>query len=182
MNFLDYSGSISIDGVDIARIPRHTLRSRITTITQDSIELDGSLRYNLLPFKLNRSEGDQNLYDEDVVDVLSRVRLWEYVASHGGLNTSMVDLAFSSGQKQLISIARAVLHHRLTQTNIVLMDEATSNLDLDTDRHIQKEVFAEIFGKCTVLMIAHRLETIRTEDVSLFVEMAEGTITRVSKS
>lgn len=167
--------------MNIAKVPRHILRSQITTITQDSVELDGSLRYNLLAFKLARSEGDQTLYDADVVEVLSRVHLWEYVTLHGGLDAAMSDLAFSSGQKQLMSIARAVLHHRLTGTKIVLMDEPTSNLDLDTDRHIQKEIFADIFGECTVLMVAHRLETLRADGAYLVVEMADGAINRVTR-
>lgn len=182
LNFLEYSGTIFIDGMDISQVPHHVPRSRITTITQDPVELDGTLRYNLLPFKLARSEGNQTHYDVEIVDVLRRVRLWDYVISQkGGLDASLFDLGFSSGQTQLMNIARAVLHHRFTGSNIILMDEPTSNLDLDTERHIQKEIFGDIFGHCTVLMAAHRLDTIPVKDVSFVVEISDGMIISVSR-
>lgn len=180
LNLIEYSGSICIDGVNIAKVPRHILRSRITTITQDTVKLEGTLRYNLLPFIVEKSAQGLKNYETDVVAMLRRVRLWDYVSSHGGLDTSISDLGLSVGQLQLMSIARAGLHHQLTGTNIILMDEPTSSLDIDTDMHIQKQVFSELFSRCTVVMVAHRLETLRQAEMSVVVEMAEGTIISVS--
>lgn len=181
LNFFDHSGSIYIDGVNIAKMKRQVLRSQITTITQDPVELDGTLRYNLLFFKLETPENHQTSYDSDAVEVLRRVRLWDYIESRGGLDAQLSDLELSSGQKQLIGIARAVLHNQITGTKVVLMDEPTSNLDLETDMYIQKEIFTSFFSRCTIFTVAHRLETIRHADVSLVVEMAEGTIIRASE-
>lgn len=115
------------------------------------------------------------------MDALCKVRLWDYVVSRGALHAQLSDLTFSSGQKQLISIARAVLHNKLTGTNIMFMDEPKSNLDLETDLYIQDEIFGKLFGHCTVLMVAHRLETIRHADVSLVVEMSDGAIISASR-
>lgn len=180
LNCLDYSGSVHIDGIDIAKTPRHILRSRITTITQEVVKLNGTLGYNLLPFLKGKSDDNLKTHEAEIIAMLCRVRLWDHVASHGGLDALMSDLNFSVGQLQLMSIARAALHHRLTGTNLVLMDEPTSSLDLDTDRHIQGEIFSKLFGRCTVIMVAHRLETIRQVEVSTVVEMAEGTIINVT--
>lgn len=180
LNLISYTGSIHVDGVDIATVPRQVLRSSITTITQETLELDGTVRYNLLSFKLKRSEGTSNVHDADIMDVLCRTHLWDYIVSHGGLDVPLADLAFSSGQKQLLSISRAVLHNRLMGTKIVLMDEPTSSLDMEMDRRIQQQVFADVFGHCTLLMVAHRLETIPFASISFTVEMAEGSIVHVS--
>lgn len=160
-------------------MPRRILRSRITTITQDALKLDGSLRNNLLPFLYGKSEETLRSHEGSVIAMLCRVRLWDHIAPYGGLDAAMLDLNFSVGQLQLLSIARAALHQKLTGTNIVLMDEPTSSLDLDTDRYIQKEIFSDLFGHCTVIMVAHRLET--KAKVAMVVEMAEGTIIRVTQ-
>ncbi|TQV94278.1 ABC multidrug transporter [Cordyceps javanica] len=172
LGFLDYSGTIDIDGVDISTIARDTLRSRIITISQDHLNLGGTVRNNLRPFHTHMSGLDGAIItDETVKDVLGQVGLLERVDNQGGLDAPLSKVGLSHGQLQLLSIARAILRGKEMQSKVVLMDEATSNVDSGTDAKIQR-VLREAFAGCTILMIAHRLETI--QDANMFVEVVNG--------
>lgn len=177
LGFLDYSGKIEIDGIDISRIPRDTLRSHIITISQEHLDLGGTVRNNLLPFCMNMSSMDGATVDEELLDVLDSVGLRACIEKLGGLDADLSKVGLSHGQLQLLSIARAMLRGKETESKVVLMDEATSNVDLETDAMIQK-VLRESFAGCTILMIAHRLETIR--DANMFVEVSQGKVNVVN--
>lgn len=181
LNFLDMTGSITIDGVDISTVPRYQLRSQITTLPQDSIDILGSVYNNLLPFDIERklkgletsksanvvSDEKATMTDSDKIDrpgndrtaeleaVLERVHLLEIIKGKGGLEASTKDLHLSSGQRQLFNIARAILHKRDTGSKIVLMDEVTSHMDIETDKTIQTLLDSE-FDDCTRIIISHR--------------------------
>lgn len=178
LGFLEYTGRIEIDGVDISTVPRDTLRSRIITISQDYLDLGGSVRNNLLPFNLNSPTGDSVTTDNDVDDVLRRVGLLTLVNREGGLEAQLSKVGLSHGQLQLLSIARAILRSKETRSKVILMDEATSNVDLETDTAIQK-VLREAFAGCTIMMIAHRLETVK--DANMLVELVHGKARVVDK-
>lgn len=181
LRLLDSTGSISIDGVDISNVPHEELRSRITTIPQDCIEFSRSVRENLNPYDLlgkeceGRKDVKSSQYDNAMTKALSRVGLLEYVSSHGGLDADMSDLGLSHGQKQLLGLARAVLHNELTGSRLVLIDEATSNVDRETDQRM-RTIISDAFSGCTILTIAHRLETV--QDVDLIVELDAGRLIR----
>ncbi|POR35874.1 ABC transporter, transmembrane domain, type 1 [Tolypocladium paradoxum] len=161
-----YSGSVKIDGIDISQIAsRQQLRSRITTLAQDPIELPGSVRSNLVPFA-SANPQTAGADEAAVIDALSRVGIWEHISSHGGLDADLAAMGLSHGQKQLLCLARAVLHNASTGSRVVLVDEATSSVDGETDARMQA-VMSEAFAGCTLVVVAHRLETIQDADVVL---------------
>lgn len=138
------SGSITIDGLDIANIPLQRLRSSITTVAQDPLLLPISIRKNL--------DLHGTATDESIIVALRKVCLWDMISERGGLDAILLKDSVSQGQLQLIALARALLQ----TTMILLLDEATSNLDSATDQIMQK-VIQDEFRSCTVIAIAHRV-------------------------
>lgn len=149
------------------------LRTSIITISQDAVDLDETVRDTICPWSTNLSAEESKRQDLAITKLLQKLRLWSLVEQKGGLGVTTSVLKLSNGQKQLLSVARAVLRAISTGSRLVFMDEAISTLDNDTDELVQGLV-KEMFAHCTVISVAHRLETIADADITL--EMANGMI------
>ncbi|OAA78570.1 ABC transporter, transmembrane domain, type 1 [Akanthomyces lecanii RCEF 1005] len=174
LGFLNYSGKILIDGVDVSTIAPDELRARLITISQHSIKFSGTVRDNLLPFQINEtSEQNVRARDEEAKEELVRLNIWEIVQEKGGLDSKLEDVGLSSGQLQMLCIARAILRNQEIDSRVVLVDEGTSNIDYETDAAIQTAL-KEAFADCTVITIAHRTNTI--DDCDVQIELSKGEI------
>ncbi|KAJ6782691.1 hypothetical protein PWT90_02453 [Aphanocladium album] len=183
LGFLEYEGSIRIDGVDIRKAHPDQLRSRIITISQDVVEFEGTIRDNLLPYDeledptdgaveaISQKEAERR--DSIVLQTLDRLNIWEKLVKHGGLDAKLETVGFSQEEKQLMSIARAVVRRRLTGSRLLLVDETTASVDSWRDRKV-REMIKEYFRGCTIIVVAQRTESIA--DSNQTVHMAEGRI------
>ncbi len=155
------SGSITIDGVDITGIPKEELRHMIAIVLQDTVLFSDTIRNNI-------KYGHPEASDEKMTEAARTARAdrfierlpdgYDTVLSESGAN-------LSQGQRQLLAIARAVL----ADPKILILDEATSNVDTRTEMHIQEAMVALMKNR-TSLIIAHRLSTIRDADVIVVIK------------
>jgi len=161
------AGSITIDGVNTATIGLNTLRKVISVIPQNPTFFQGSLRWNLDPYGM--------FDDEELLIALEAVELepWvrsldeklDFVIGYGGNNVSR-------GQRQLLSLARALLR----KPKILILDEATASVDFVTDMRIQKMIRTH-FDAVTVIAIAHRQSTL--DDYDLVMTLKEGRVLQI---
>ncbi|MBQ7931718.1 MAG: ATP-binding cassette domain-containing protein, partial [Clostridia bacterium] len=159
------SGEIRIDGININDIPKETLRSAIAIVLQDTVLFHDTIGNNI---RYGRLEAEQAEIEKaadmaEAHEFISRLPDgYETILSEGGSN-------LSQGQRQLLSIARAVL----ADPKILILDEATSSVDTRTEMHIQQAMVALMKNR-TSLIIAHRLSTIR--DADIIIVMKDGTV------
>ena len=158
-------GSITLDGVDLYDIPKNTLRSAIAIVLQDTVLFSDTIGANIRYGKLDAT-------DEEVVAAAKTANADSFVSRlPEGYGTMLAESGsnISQGQRQLLSIARAVL----ADPKILILDEATSSVDTRTEMHIQEAMYKLMEGR-TSLIIAHRLSTIRDADV--IVVIANGKV------
>ena len=156
MRFYDVdSGQILVDGKDIRTITRSSLRSAYTMVLQETWLFHGTIYENIV-------YGKPDATMEDVVRVCKAAHIHSYISRlPQGYDTVLSDngTSISKGQKQLLTIARAML----LDAHMLILDEATSNVDTRTEQRIQ-EAMRELMKGKTCFVIAHRLSTIRSAD------------------
>lgn len=160
-------GKITIDGVDIHDMPRKEIHDLFGMVLQDTWVFEGTLRDNLC-------YSTKGLTDEEILEAVKAANLTHFVETlPNGLDYEIKDgSSISAGQRQLITICRAMLR----KTPMMILDEATSNVDTRTEEEIQ-EAMDRLTSKKTSFVIAHRLSTIKNAD--LILVMKEGNIIEV---
>ncbi|XP_038072564.1 ATP-binding cassette sub-family C member 9-like isoform X2 [Patiria miniata] len=161
-----HEGSLIIDGLDVSHVSLSALRQQMSIIPQDPVLFTGTIRKNLDPTG-KMADGDlwEALQIAQVKGLVSDLGGLDFQVSEGGEN-------FSVGQRQLFCLARAFLR----KSRILIMDEATASVDLEMDKTLQ-QVVVEAFKDRTVLIVAHRVETIMNCDTILV--MSNGEITEM---
>lgn len=157
-------GRILIDGKDIKGLTLESLRHNISPVLQDTFLFNGTIAENIGYAKPNASR-------EEIMEAAKAAHIHEDILHMPDQYETKVGergLRLSGGQKQRVAIARAILR----QSPIIVLDEATASVDVETERQIQKAI-GEIAGKRTILAIAHRLSTIRSADLILVISEGE---------
>lgn len=165
-------GKIEIDGIDISKIGLFTLRKNLAIIPQEPVLFKGSIRSNLDPFKQYTDECLWDVLGKSVFEydemlqvcketvLLNKFHLNQMVEEDGS--------NYSNGEKQMLALARALVRN----AKILILDEATSSVDHETDSKIQKQIVKN-FSHCTIITIAHRLKTILNYDKVLVLDKGE---------
>ncbi len=165
------SGRVLIDGKDIKHVTINSLRRNIAPVMQDTFLFFGTIAENI-------GYAVENATMEDIIAAAKAAHIHEDImAMSDGYDTRVGERGarLSGGQKQRVAIARAVLR----RAPIIILDEATASVDVETEREIQNAI-NELAGSCTIIAIAHRLTTIRNAD-QIF-ELQDGRLTLVDKS
>ena len=158
------SGDIKIDGVNIKDLSRENIHDLFTMVLQDTWLFNGTVKENIV-------YNNENVTDEEVIDVCKKVGVHHFIKTlPNGYDSVLSDIdSVSSGQRQLLTIARGMIDHK----PLLILDEATSNVDTRTEELVQKAMDKLSEGK-TSFIIAHRLSTIKNAD--LILVMKDGNI------
>lgn len=165
------AGRVLVDGKDIKHVTISSLRRNIAPVMQDTFLFYGTIAENI-------GYAVENATMEEIIAAAKAAHIHEDImAMTDGYETRVGERGarLSGGQKQRVAIARAVLR----RAPIIILDEATASVDVETEREIQSAI-NELAGSCTIIAIAHRLTTIRNAD-KIF-ELKEGKLTQVDKS
>ncbi len=151
----NYNGSVNIGTVELSEVSRDSLSKKITLVSANSYIFKGTVRENLIMAKSNTT-------DEEMWEILTKVNLAEFLHNENGLDTALLEKGsnFSGGQCQRLALARALLHDSETY----IFDEATSNIDSDSENEIMN-IIKELAKRKTIILISHRLLNVVNSDM-----------------
>lgn len=158
------TGTVTVDGIDLSKVKLESFRSQLGVVLQNDFLFEGTIRDNILFPRPNATE-------EQLLDAVKAAHVDEFSNRfEDGLNTLIGErgVKLSGGQQQRIAIARAIL----ADPRVLILDEATSNLDMESEAYIQQSLKELMQGR-TTFVIAHRLSTIRQADQILVIENGE---------
>ncbi|KAI5962643.1 uncharacterized protein KGF55_003719 [Candida pseudojiufengensis] len=161
-------GNVEIDNLNTSNITLFDLRHKLGIIPQDSQLFNGTIRQNLDPFNYYK--------DEEIWKALELAHLKDHIAKLGEEEDKLLckidegGSNFSAGQRQLMSLARVLL--KMSDSNILVLDEASSSIDLETDKILQQTIRSEFKNK-TIVTIAHRIDTIMDSDKIIGLDQGE---------
>lgn len=155
-----YSGNLYVDGTENRLVDDGKRMDTITQVNHDSYIFKGTIRENLLM-------GNDKVTDKEMLHVLDKVNLKDFILAEGGLGLSVLEQGsnLSGGQRQRLAIARALLH----DTDVYIFDEATSNIDVESEECIL-EVIHELAKSKTIILISHRLANVVPSDIIYVLE------------
>lgn len=158
-----YEGSITAAGMELSRVSEASLMDTVTMVSHNSYLFKGTVEENL-------RMGKENASDEELEEVLREVRLYDFLHSRQGLGTAVAERGenFSGGQRQRLALARALLH----DTPVYIFDEATSNIDMESEEMIM-DVIHRLAKKKTVILIYHRLANVVKSDRIYLLEQGK---------
>lgn len=150
----DYSGSVTIGGIELKSIKEESLMENITLVNHNSYLFKGTVRDNLLM-------GKPDATDAQCIEALKKVKLYDFLMEEKGLDTELMEKAsnLSGGQCQRLALARALLH----DTPVYIFDEASSNVDVESEEAIMEQIY-ELAKEKTVILISHRLANVVNAD------------------
>jgi len=157
-------GTIEVGGIDVKKYHIKTLRDKVAFVLQKNVLFSGTIRQNM-------KWGNENATDEQIINVLKLSQAWEFVSKYEDILDHRVEQGgdnFSGGQKQRLTIARALLK----SPEIIILDDSTSAVDMATDAKIQK-AFKEELGNITTIIIAQRISSIQHADRILVMNEGE---------
>ncbi len=155
-----YQGSVAIGDVELKEINEASLFQNITYVSHHSYLFKGTVRDNLLMGRFDAS-------DEDLWQILEQVNLADFLRAESGLDTQLTEQGnnLSGGQRQRLALARALLH----DSPVYIFDEATSNIDVESENEIMAQIHA-LEGRKTVILISHRLANVTDSDCIYVME------------
>ena len=158
-----YSGSVTIEGKELSDIQEESLMDQITLVSHNSYLFKGTVEDNL-------RMGSPDASEEEMKEALMKVNLWGFLHSQQGLQTPILEKGsnFSGGQCQRLAIARALLH----DTPVYIFDEATSNIDAESEEMIM-DVIHQLAQTKTILLISHRLANVVKSDRIYLLEQGK---------
>lgn len=156
----DYSGSVTIGGIELKSIKEESLMENITLVNHNSYLFKGTVRDNLLMGKTDAT-------DAQCIEALKKVKLYDFLMEEKGLDTELMEKALnlSGGQCQRLALARALLH----DTPVYIFDEASSNVDVESEEAIMEQIY-ELAKEKTVILISHRLANVVNADKIIVME------------